>query len=132
MIRFGLAVLTAIAATGCKSDGTGIETGEIAIALNPAGAFVFRGAGVTVTATITRSGGFTGAVEFGVSGNPAGVTAVVSNEVTNNLITMATIAVTVGAAVPLGTHTLVVTGTGSGITAATANFALTVTDLAAR
>ena len=132
MTRFGLAVLIAAAAAGCKSDGTGIDTGEIAVALDPTGAVVVQGASMTVTATLTRSGGFIGTVQFGVTGNRAGLTAVVSNEVTNALVTTATITVTVAATVPPGSYTLVVTGTGSGVTAATANFTLTVVALAAR
>lgn len=131
LIRYGLAVFAAAAVVGCKSDGTGVETGEIAIELNPTSAVVLQGASMTVTATLTRSGGFTGTVQFGVTGNPAGLTAAISNEVTTGLLTTATITVTVGAAVPLGNYPLVVTGTGSGVAAATANFSLTVAALAA-
>lgn len=127
LIRYGLAVLTAAAAVGCKSDGTGTDDGEIALALNPTSASVAQGGSTTIAATLTRSGGFTGTVQFGVTGNPAGVTGAVSNEVTTGLVTTATITVTVGAAVTPGTYPLVVTGTGSGVTATTATFTLTVT-----
>lgn len=58
-----LATLLATAGPGCKSDGTAAELGEIAIVLDPAAASVQPGAtGLQVTATLTRSGGFTGAV----------------------------------------------------------------------
>src|SRR6188474_2048389 len=127
LIRYGLAVATAAAAVGCKSDGTGTEDGEIAVSLNPTSASVVQGGNTAVTATLTRSGGFTGAVVLAVTGNPAGVTAAVSNEVTSGDVTTATITVTVGAGVVPGVYPLVVTGTGSGVTAATATFSLTVT-----
>ena len=127
LIRYGLALFTAIAAVGCKSDGTGIGAGAIAIALNPTSATVQQGGNTAVTATLTRSGGFTGTVQVGVTGNPAGVTGSVSNEVTNGLVTTATITVTVGIAVAPGSYPLVVSGTGSGVDAATATFTLTVT-----
>ncbi len=126
LIRYGLAVLTAAVVVGCKSDGTGTDDGEIAIVLNPTSASVVQGGITTVTGTLTRSGGFTGTVQFGVTGNPPGVTAA-STQVTTGLVTTATLTVTVGAAVTPGTYPLVVTGTGSGVTAATATFTLTVT-----
>ena len=127
LIHYGLAILTAAVAAGCKSDGTGTDDGEIAISLNPTSATVAQGGNTTVAGTLTRSGGFTGTVQFGVTGNPTGVTAAVSNEVTTGLVTTATFTITVGAAVTPGVYPLVVSGTGSGVTTATANFALTVT-----
>ena len=127
LIRYGLAVFLAAAAVGCSSDGTGTDDGEIAIALNPTSASVVQGGNTAVTATLTRSGGFTGTVVFAVTGNPAGVTAALSNEVTTGLVTTATVTVTVGSAVAAGTYPLTVTGTGSGVDPATATFTLTVT-----
>lgn len=127
LIRYGLAVLATAAAVGCKSDGTGTDDGEIAVSLNPTSASVVQGGTTAVTTTVTRSGGFTGSVVLAVTGNPAGVTAAISNEVTSGQVTTATMTVTVGAAVAPGVYPLVVTGTGSGVTAATATFSLTVT-----
>lgn len=127
LIRFGLAVLAAATAVGCKSDGIGIYDGEIAVSLNPASASVVQGGNTAVTATLTRSGEFDGAVVLAVTGNPAGVTVAISNEVTSGDVTTATITVTVGAGVAPGVYSLTVTGTGSGVAAATATFGLTVT-----
>jgi hypothetical protein len=129
LIRPRLAVWLTIAFAGCKSDGTGTGPGEIAMAIDPTNASVMQGGTTAVAGTLTRSGGFTGAVQFGVTGSPAGVTAAVSNEVTVGLVTTATFTVTVGAAVTPGTYTLVMRGTGSGVIAATADLALTVTAL---
>ncbi|HSE53704.1 MAG TPA: hypothetical protein VLB00_16050 [Gemmatimonadales bacterium] len=128
VIRFGLTLLTAAVAVGCKDDGDDItDPGAIALALNPTSASVAQGGNTTTTATLTRSGGFTGSVTLSVTGAPSGVTAAISNIQTTGAVTTATVTVTVGAAVAAATYPLVVRGTGSGVTEATANFALTVT-----
>lgn len=124
LTRYGLALLTAAVAVGCKDDGV-TDPGAIALALNPTGGSVAQGGNTTTTATLTRSGNFTGSVTLSVTGAPAGVTAAVSNIQTTGAVTTAT--VTVGAAVAAGTYPLVVHGTGTGVTEASANFTLTVT-----
>lgn len=127
LIRYGLALLTAVVAVGCKDDGDITEPGAITLALNPTGASVAQGGNTTTTATLTRSGDFTGSVTLSVTGAPSGVTTAVSNIQTTGLVTTATVTVTVGAAVATGTYPLVVRGSGTGVTEATANFSLTVT-----
>jgi uncharacterized membrane protein len=125
--RHGAALVLAVAAAGCKSDGTGIDDGEIALALSATSATVEQGNATSATATLTRSGGFTGPVQFAVTGAPAGITATVSNPQTTGLVTSGTLNVEVGPAAAPGTYQLTVTGTGAGVSPATANFALTVT-----
>jgi hypothetical protein len=130
LIRYGFALLGAAALAGCSSKGDGGTEpgGAIALALSAAGASIVQGGSTPVTGTLTRSGGFTGAVNLTVTGAPAGVTAVVSNVVTTGLVTTATITVTVDAAAAVGgPTTLTVHGTGSGVSEATATFALTIT-----
>jgi hypothetical protein len=127
LIRYGLALLTALVAVGCKDDGDITDPGAITLTLNPTGATVAQGGNTTTSATLTRSGDFTGSVTLGVTGAPSGVTAAVSNIQTTGLVTTATVTVTVGAAVAPGTYPLVVRGSGTGVTEATANFSLTVT-----
>ena len=126
LIRCGLALLTAVVAVGCKDDGDITDPGAITLALTPAGASVAQGGNTTTTATLTRSGDFTGGVTLSVTGAPTGVTAAVSNTQTTGLITTGTVTVTVGAAVAPGTYSLVVRGNGAGVTEATATFSLTV------
>jgi hypothetical protein len=65
------------------------------------------------TINIDRSGGFTGAVSFGVSGLPTGATATFSpaSTTTGNSVTMN---VQTDDTTPTGNHTLTVTGSGSG------------------
>src|SRR5688500_8518556 len=126
LIRYGLALLTAAVAVGCKDDGV-TDPGSIALSLSPTSASVAQGGNTTTTATLTRSGGFTGSVTLNVTGAPAGVTAAVSNIQTTGTVTTATVTVTVGAAVAAATYPLVVHGTGTGVSEATATFSLTVT-----
>jgi len=125
-IRYGLALLAAVVAAGCKDDGV-TDPGSIALSLSPTSASVAQGGNTTTTATLTRSGGFSGSVTLSVTGAPSGVTAAVSNIQTTGAVTTATVTVTVGAAVAAGTYPLVVRGTGTGVDEATANFSLTVT-----
>ncbi|HJR34407.1 MAG TPA: hypothetical protein VJ817_05625, partial [Gemmatimonadales bacterium] len=127
LIRYGLALLSGVVAVGCKDDGDIIDPGAITLALNPTGASVAQGGSTTTTATLTRTGDFTGSVTLNVTGAPAGVAAAVSNIQTTGLVTTATVTVTVGAAVAPGSYPLVVRGSGTGVTEATANFSLTVT-----
>jgi hypothetical protein len=127
LTRYGLALLTAVVGVGCKDDGDITDPGAITLALNPTGASVAQGGNTTTTATLTRSGDFTGSVTLSVTGAPTGVTAAVSNLQTTGLVTTATVTVTVGAAVAPGTYPLVVRGSGTGVTEATATFSLTVT-----
>ena len=127
LIRYGLALLSAVVAVGCKDDGDIIDPGAITLALNPTGASVAQGGSTTTTATLTRTGDFTGSVTLNVTGGPSGVTAAVSDIQTTGLVTTATVTVTVGAAVAPGSYPLVVRGSGTGVTEATANFSLTVT-----
>lgn len=117
----------------CSSGGGSTDPGPtpaIAISLSPTAASVAQGGSTAVTATLTRSGGFTGAVDLAVSGAPAGVTGSVGTPQTNGGSTTATITVSVGAAVAAGAYQLTVTGTGSGVSAVSATFDLTVTSAA--
>lgn len=123
LIRRGLALLGTAAAVGCSST----EPGVIALVILPTSASISQGGSSTVAATVTRSGGFTGTVDLTVTGTPTGVTGVVSNVRTTGLVTSATVTINVNATTAPGTYSLVVHGTGTGVSEATAAFALTVT-----
>jgi len=129
LTRYALVLLGTVVAAGCTSEGDdGTGTGLITLTLNPTSASIEQGGSAAVTGTLTRSGGFTGTVNLTVTGAPTGVTAVVSNVVTTGLVTTATITVNVASSATVGgPTTLVVHGTGTGVTEATANFALTIT-----
>lgn len=129
--RFLTAVSLMAVAAGCSSGGDGGTdpgpTPAISIAVNPTSATIQQGASAAVTATLTRSGGFTGTVNLAVQGAPAGVTGVPSNVQTTGGVTTATVTILVAASTAPGTYNLTVRGSGTGVTDATTTFALTVT-----
>ena len=126
--RSGLVLVSAVVAVGCKDDGDVItDPGAIVLVLNPTSATVVQGGNTSTTGTVTRSGSFTGSVALSVTGAPSGVTPAVSNIQTSGAVTTATVTVTVGAAAAAATYLLVMHATGTDVTEATANFALTVT-----
>ena len=128
---FGV-VTAAVVAAGCgSSEGPGGGEGTISISVTPASLSVVQGGSGSVTASITRSGGFTGTVNVVTEGAPTGVTAVVSNVVTTGTTTSGTVTVTVAASVAPGTHTLTIRASGSGVSDATTTLTLTVTAIPA-
>lgn len=128
LIRYGLVFLSTALAVGCSSDGDGgTGPGTISLSINPASATVQQGGSQTVTATLTRAGGFTGTVNLDVTGEPTGVTATVSDVQTSGSVTTASVTILVGAAVAPALYPLVLHGTGSGVSEVTHAFALTVT-----
>ncbi len=118
-------------AAGCKSDGSGGTgpgpTPAISITLSATSATVAQGGSAQLTATLVRSGGFTGTVNLTVTGTPTGVTGAVSNMTDAGGTSTGTITIQAAGTVAAGTYTLTVRGSGSGVSDATATFALTVT-----
>jgi hypothetical protein len=131
VIRYGLALLGTAAAVGCSSEGDGvtdpgsISPGSISLSLSETSATVQQGGSQTVTATLTRIGGFTGTVNLTVTGAESGVTAAVSNMQTSGSVTTAIVTIFAGVAVP-AVYPLVVHGTGKGVDEVTQAFTLTV------
>jgi uncharacterized membrane protein len=79
----------------------------------------------TINVTISRSGGFEGAVTLTVEGLPSGVTASALTIAPG--LSTGTITITAGATATVGNSTLTVRGTGTGVTAQTATVQLTIT-----
>ena len=95
------------------------------IALNPTSASVAQGGNVAVQVTLTRTGGFTGAVALTLENAPAEVTGVF--DPTPAPGASSTLTVSVGGAATPGQYPLTVRGAGSGLGDRTATLALTVT-----
>ena len=98
------------------------------LAVAPATSTVPQGGNVTVNVTLTRTGGFAGAVGLAVTGLPTGVTPVFNPQSIPGTSSTATITLTAAANAAVGGPTTVtVTSTATGQTDKTATFQLTVT-----
>jgi hypothetical protein len=101
------------------------DPGSIALSLSQNSATVEQGGSQTITATLTRFGGFSGTVNLTVTGAESGITATVANVQTSGSVTTATVTILAGDAAP-GEYRLVVHGTGSSVGEVTQVFTLTV------
>ncbi|HUF25547.1 MAG TPA: hypothetical protein VMM18_01100 [Gemmatimonadaceae bacterium] len=100
------------------SPSIGITLGSSALSL-------VQGQSGTVSVDVSRSGGYSGAVTFSISGQPAGVTAAFNpasvSGTTGSVLTLSAAATTAP-----GTYTISVTGSGTGVSNASAALTLTV------
>jgi predicted carbohydrate-binding protein with CBM5 and CBM33 domain len=108
----------------CVDVVFGEESAGFSLSTTPGRLSVSRGATVTSTVTITRTGGFSGPVALTASGLPAGVTAAFSPVAANG--TSATLTLTASVLAAAGSSTVSVTG-ASGSVAHTAPIILDVT-----
>ncbi|MFN0166066.1 MAG: beta strand repeat-containing protein [Bryobacteraceae bacterium] len=92
---------------------------DFAISATPATQNINQGASGAYTVTVTPISGFTGAVNFSVSGLPAGASATFTPTSVPGSGT-STMQVTAGAATPTGTYPLTVTGASGTLTHSTA------------
>ncbi|MCC7052401.1 MAG: hypothetical protein IT355_03980 [Gemmatimonadaceae bacterium] len=100
----------------------------IGLTASPVNADILAGDPASTTVTFTRSGGFTGAVTFTVTGAPAGMTTTFSsaNPVT---VPSGSLSITTTPAVTPGTYTLTLHATSAGITEATATWLVKIAPL---
>lgn len=113
------------AANNCVLPPAGAPAPNFTIAATPASQSVTAGAGTSYTATVTPSNGFTGVVNFSVSGLPAGASASFNpTSVTGS--GSSTLSVSTSTTTPNGTYTLTITGT-SGTLVHSATVSLVVT-----
>ena len=121
-------LLTLLVACGGGDDGNGgtDPTGSFTIAVSPTALSIVQGGSGQATVTLTRTGGFTGAVAFTVQGAPDGVTGVVAGVGTGSVST-GQVTVNVALTVAPGTYPLTLRGSASGHSDRTAGVTLTVT-----
>ncbi|HET9313993.1 MAG TPA: hypothetical protein VFQ51_00325, partial [Vicinamibacteria bacterium] len=107
-----------------STNGRGIIVGEpgaatpdFSLSASPATLVVARGASVTSTVSIARTGGFTASVALSASGLPSGVTASFAPASTTG--GSATLTLTASASAAAGQATVTVTGSGGGLTRTT-------------
>lgn len=127
------ATLAAAALLGCSGgggDSTAPPSGSLVISLGAPALSIAAGSTGTVTASVTRAGGFSDAVTVSVTGLPAGVTVSSNTQTTVGTITTATITLTVVSSASAGTSTATVSASGAGVTTVSASFTLTLTSAA--
>lgn len=121
-------VLSAAVVAACSKDGSDIitpgPTPTITVAVVPGALDLNQGATAPATVTVTRGGGFDGAVTIAVEGLPGGVTA--SNITIAAGSNAGTLNFAATSAAPAVTSTVTIRGTGTGVQPATASLALTV------
>lgn len=121
-------IAAAAALPGCSSGGgaTSPPAGSFSIAASGATLTVQRGTSGTLTVTVSRSGGFSAAVDLSVTGLPAGVTgsfspAQVAAGQVSSVLTLT--AVSSGST---GTSTITIRGSAAGVLDQTASVQLTL------
>jgi hypothetical protein len=92
-------------------------TPDFTLSANPASLTINRGASGASTITITRTGGFTGAVTLSASGLPAGVTASINQNPATGGSSLLTLSAS--SAATLGAATITVTGVNGALTRTT-------------
>jgi hypothetical protein len=97
------------------------------VTVNPPTLSVPQGGNGSVSASLTRGGGFSGGVTLAIAGLPAGVTPTITPTQLSGTTASATIDVVVAATVTQGTYTATITATAQGVGQATTTFQLTVT-----
>jgi uncharacterized membrane protein len=124
-----LLALAVLAACGGGDNGTTPPPPPqgFTVTLSSTTLSVEQGSSGQVTATIGRTGSFTGTVNLTVEGLPTGVTASFNPAAITSTTTQTTFAVAVAATVAPGNYPFTVRGAATGITDQTATFTLTVT-----
>jgi hypothetical protein len=91
----------------------GTPAPDFSVSATPASRTVTQGQPTSYSATITPTGGFSGAVNLGVSGLPAGATGTFSP---NPATSTSTLSVTTSTTTPAGSYPLTITGTNGVLT----------------
>ncbi len=127
----GTYAITVIGTSGTLTHGTTVTfvvspaaQPAFSLSASPASRSIRRGRSTTYTVTITRTGGFTGAVALSLSGQGTGVTG--SFNPASVTGTSSTLTVTVANNATRNTRTLTITGTGSGVASASTTVSLTI------
>jgi len=128
--KFAMLIVAATAAAACggSDDTTGTNpTPAIGITLSPTSLSLAQGANGTITATVSRSGGFANSIDLSIENLPTGVTASFSPTSVASGATTSTITLTAAATTAAGSFTPTVRAKGTGVTDVTAAISLTVT-----
>jgi len=118
-----------VSACGGGGDATPtppVQNGAISVSLGVAASTVTGAGSTNVAVTVTRSGNFTGSVALALEGAPSGVTGAFAPASLASGATSSTLTLTVGAGAAPGVYSLTVRASGTGVSAVTASYTLTV------
>lgn len=124
--RFSIAFALVVAACGGGGDTTLPGTGDYAVTLSSSSLAITAGNTGSVTATISRTGGFTPNVDLSVESLPAGVTASFSPASITTATTQTTLSVSVAPTVASGSYTFTIRAKAAGLPDRTSTASLTV------
>lgn len=131
-VAVGAALFTA-ALAACGGGGDGGTTnpppavGDFGLTLSSTTLSVVQGGTTTLTASVARTGSFTGTVDISAEGLPAGVTASFNPSTVGAGVTSTVLTVTAAASVAPGNYTFTIRGRATGISDKTGQATLTVT-----
>lgn len=131
-VAVGAAIFTA-ALAACGGGGDGGTTnpppavGDFGLTLSSTTLSVVQGGTTTLTASVARTGSFTGTVDISAEGLPAGVTASFNPSTVGAGVTSTVLTVTAAASVVPGNYTFTIRGRATGISDKTGQATLTVT-----
>ncbi|MEZ5458264.1 MAG: serine hydrolase [Steroidobacteraceae bacterium] len=118
------ALLAACGGGGNPSAAPPPAAPAIALAISPANQTLDPGGSGTLTATITRSGGFSGAVTIAATGVPTGVT--VAGGTIDASSTTLSVTVTVAGSAAAATSSISIAASGTGVSTVNAPYSLTI------
>lgn len=99
---------------------------SISLAASPASMSIVAGQNASSSVTLTRTGGFTGAVALSLSGAPSGMTATLNPTSLVAGATASQVTLNTTSAVAPGTYSITVGGSGTGVTSTSVTLAVTV------
>lgn len=124
-----IAIVLATSICGCAGGDKPTAppaTASVAIALSAPSATIARGASQTTIISLTRGGGYSGAVTLAAEGLPANVTATFAPASLLGSTLTSTLTLSVGPTAPVGFASVTIRASGTGVTADTEPYNLTV------
>jgi len=115
------------ACTSTKDSGGPTTPQSIALSLSASSASVAPGGTATATATLSRVGGYSGAVTLSATNLPTGVTPSFNPAQLTGATASSAVSFIVASNATPGTFSITISAAGSGVTSATSAYALTIT-----
>lgn len=121
-----VSAVVVVGLAGCKQTTGPTATPAISVSADPSTLSIVQGGKDSLTATITRTGGFTGTVSVAVQGAPSGVTGTVTLGATAGTTTTAKVVIEAIPSTALGSYPITLRVQGTGVADVTAGLTLVV------